>query len=863
MPTRRILALTYCVLLVAYSVTWMVLIRRDSPVFLGVDTQYRPAAEALEITAVTPGGPADAAGLRTGDRLTSIDGAQLVRLDPFYDLRRSGQAGQIVRLGVERDGTERKATLTLLSRREATARGLLTIGGATQGLRAIVEQVLSFYPLPFLIVAVVVLLQRPDDPHAWLLALVLGAFIASAPSEFEYQLPEVVRGPFMAFWFLLRTLLPALVYYFFSVFPAHSPLDRRVPWLKHVILGGALGLTTPVVLAMLASGGMHGFWALVEWLGPRLRAVEIGIAVYSLGFFLGIASLALNAFGEPDVRRKSRVILLGMTVASLPFAILQIAVTVFGLEPGRLPFPAWASMILALFAVPLSLGYAVVKHRAMEIPVLLRRSARYVVVRRGLETLAILAGLVMTVVFARLVDRTLDLPPENRTSAGLLAGSLFGGILALTGRRVWQPAADRLDRAFFRGAYDTRRLMLDLAEQSRTTTDRQTLAELIDHAIVQALHPKSLTVYLRGGDDWTFEAAAHEGLVGAAARLPASAAQLQDLARRGRPLLIDPVRLDPVGAWGSFAPLHPEALVPVVGRSGQLEGLLVLGPRLSEEPYSGEDVAMLGSVGTQAGLALENIRLAESMAARIEAERRVTRELEIARGVQAQLLPQRRPQLATLDCAGRCLQARIVGGDYFDFVPVGSGQLGLVLADISGKGISAALLMASLQANLRAQYVYALEDMPRVLLTVNHIFYESTASNHYATLFFGLYDEATRRLRYANCGHLPPILVRASGCVERLQVTAPVIGLFEPWVCETGEVTLEPDDLFVVFTDGVSEALSSDEEEFGEERLIALLEAQPRDRDAETVLEEIVRAVRTHSGPNQFDDLTLIVARGK
>ena len=184
--------------------------------------------------------------------------------------------------------------------------------------------------------------------------------------------------------------------------------------------------------------------------------------------------------------------------------------------------------------------------------------------------------------------------------------------------------------------------------------------------------------------------------------------------------------------------------MPLVGRSGQLEGLLVLGRRLSDEPYSGEDVALLASVGMQAGLALENIRLAETMAARMEVERRTARDLEIARDVQSKLLPQDRPPLSTLDYAGACLQARIVGGDFFDFVSVASGQVGLVLADISGKGISAALLMATLQANLRALYAQAPHDLAGILAVVNKVFYDSTAANHYATLFFGLYDEVTR-----------------------------------------------------------------------------------------------------------------------
>ena len=300
----------------------------------------------------------------------------------------------------------------------------------------------------------------------------------------------------------------------------------------------------------------------------------------------------------------------------------------------------------------------------------------------------------------------------------------------------------------------------------------------------------------------------------------------------------------------------------MVGRSGRMEGLLVLGPRLSEEPYSGEDISLLASVGTQAGLALENIRLAESMAARLEVERRTAREMEIAHDVQAKLLPQNRPVLATVDYAAVCLQARIVGGDYFDFVSFSPDQFGLVLADISGKGISAALLMASLQANLRAQYAQAPDDLARVLGSVNKVFYDSTASNHYATLFFGVYDERTRRLQYANCGHLPPIMLRDSGEVERLLVTAPVVGLFDKWECRTVNIELRPGDVVVVFTDGVSDATADDGEEFGEERLIALVKRH-RALPAADLLDAIVREVRAHSGPEQFDDLTLIVARAR
>ena len=248
------------------------------------------------------------------------------------------------------------------------------------------------------------------------------------------------------------------------------------------------------------------------------------------------------------------------------------------------------------------------------------------------------------------------------------------------------------------------------------------------------------------------------------------------------------------------------------------------------------------------------------MASRLEVERRASHELEIARDVQSKLLPQGRVTVPTLDYAGQCFQARVVGGDFFDFMSVGGTRVALVLADISGKGISAALLMASLQANLRALYGQAVDDLVGTLQRVNQMFYDSTAPNHYATLFFGLYDAETRRLTYANCGHLPPLVQRADGSIERLDVTAAVIGLFTPWECETSVACLNPGDTLVVFTDGVSEATSEAGEEFGEERLANVLRAH-RDDTATALLEAIVAEVRGHSSSEQFDDLTLIVAR--
>jgi sigma-B regulation protein RsbU (phosphoserine phosphatase) len=859
MISRRPLAVVFCALLTAYSVQWMYLVRHLPPVGIGFDGTYRPIAGEYEIQSLPPKGPGELAGLKVGDRIAAINSQSLRTVEPLLNLRAGARADVPVHLTVRRGGQTLDLVVTPALR--PTVPPGLSGTLARLHIAQFLFSLLAFYPLPFLAVAVSVLLQRPQDTRAWLLALMLGGFIALAPiGDFEFRIPHAWRGVTLAFWALMNVPLPAVAYAFFAIFPAHSALDRRVPWLKWTIGLLAASLAGVSAVALLAAGGSYPVsWMDERTAGGKLTANNV-LGVYSLSFFvLAMVSLALNAFGPPDVRRKTRVILFGMLVGLLPIMALQITIGIFGVPIQRLPVMFWVLSILSLFAIPFSLGYAVVKHRAMEIPVLLRRSARYLLVRRGLVTLAILVGVAVTFGFAQVINKITDLPGDE-LSAGLIAGSLFGGILAIVGQKAWLPAAERLDRAFFRGQYDARRLLQTLADQTRLATDRAALAELIDQSVTEALHPKSLLVFLRGDDESSLTAAAHESLSGDAAHLPASHGQLMELTRRGRPVLIDPAQLGLGGLWQSFAALAPEALVPLVGRSGQMEGLLVLGPRLSEEPYSGEDVGLLGSVGTQAGLALENIRLAETMATRLEAERRARHELEIARDVQSKLLPQDRPPVSTLDYAGACLQARVVGGDFFDFAAVSPSQVALVLADISGKGISAALLMASLQANLRALYTQAPHDLARLLDAVNRTFYDSTAANHYATLFFALYDDDTRVLTYANCGHLPPVLLREDGSVERLGVTAGVIGLFTPWECCTSTVTLAAGDTLVVFTDGASEATSDSGEEFGEDRLLAVIR-EHRGEPAIQLLETIVEEVRAHGGADQYDDLTLIVAR--
>ena len=252
----------------------------------------------------------------------------------------------------------------------------------------------------------------------------------------------------------------------------------------------------------------------------------------------------------------------------------------------------------------------------------------------------------------------------------------------------------------------------------------------------------------------------------------------------------------------------------------------------------------------------------KALALKFEAERRAAQEIEIAKQVQARLFPQVHPPANTLEYAGVCLQARQVGGDYFDFLDLGQQRLGLVIGDVSGKGIAAALLMANLQANLRSQCALALTHPELFLRSVNRLFYENTSDSAFASLLFAEYDDDTRRLRYANCGHLSALVLRPDDSCQRLNSTGTLLGLFKEWEYPIAEYQLEPGDLLALYTDGITEAHSGDGKEFGEERLIDNLRRH-RHQPCQQAVEAITEEVRSVNPTDQHDDITLILARCK
>src|SRR5215472_15272530 len=521
-PPRSLLialALLFAAASVFYAAMWIFFGSLGILVELGFDNKYLPADRSELVQSVVPGSPAEHAGLQPGDRIVAIDGTPLQGEDSLTLIWDQHKPGDAVQLTVLRKGNRSPIVLHARFRASGEAR-------AEAGVAAHVGQgIVRLFPIVFLTVGLALLFLRLDERNAWLVALLFGGFIAVPGfSDSFLGVPSEVRPLAMAYRAIFNNIVAALFYFFFATFPVRSPLDRRFPRLKWA----ALAIGVLIALPALSFGDNSQSILVVK---SRYGRLFVLFFTYGL-LVLGMVSLIWNArsITSPDARRKVRVILWGTLVGVVPAVLTLGAGDFFGFH---ITIPVGATIVALLWLFPLSFAYAVVKHRVLEIPVLLRRSARYLLVQRGFLLLLIVLSVGITIAFAFFFARYLQSHTAVAVPAGITLGAIFGSVLLWTGSRVHKDVGRRIDRAFFRNAYDARIILEDLVEKTRTATDRKELAALLDHHLKQALQPSSVAVYFETSDD---HLSAVAGEIPPTSQTISSAeAALRKLARNGQP----------------------------------------------------------------------------------------------------------------------------------------------------------------------------------------------------------------------------------------------------------------------------------------------------------------------------------------
>ncbi|MHB8580805.1 MAG: GAF domain-containing SpoIIE family protein phosphatase [Ignavibacteriaceae bacterium] len=302
-------------------------------------------------------------------------------------------------------------------------------------------------------------------------------------------------------------------------------------------------------------------------------------------------------------------------------------------------------------------------------------------------------------------------------------------------------------------------------------------------------------------------------------------------------------------------PIYSLLSVPMLLK-GKMIGLLTVFNKHSDSGFTIEDQRMLSILAAQSSHIIENARLYEKE----QALTRLQEEMRLANDIQVNLLPKSTPQISGYQISGKSIPAKDVGGDYFDFIPLKDNLLAFCIGDISGKGIPAALLMANLQASLRGQ---TLMDIPckNCVTFTNNLLFNSTDSNKYATLFYGVLLSSQNKITFCNAGHNEPILIDHDGEVTRLKEGGIVVGILPDMTYVEKTIDFPAESILVVYSDGITEAMDSKEEEFGEERLINLIK-ENRILSASDLIKLIIETVNNHAGnAEQMDDMTLVVIK--
>lgn len=758
---------------------------------------------------------------------------------------------------------------------------VLPVGAAATDLWRLAGALTLYFLLPAicLLLGFWVAFQRPRDPMAWLLLALMLTFPHIFESYKAEAWPPGWREAAMFYHALLGSLLPLVMFLFGRFFP--EPFATGTRWDKAWKVQQWVLAVPFTIFAMV--GAIESVIDLSSYRSEAVleRATHpfdrlMQVVVYLLiGSFFAAMGFKYGVSRSTDTRRRLRILCWGAAVAWTPGLLVTSYPRLLG-KPMANVFPQWlilaASVPLVLF--PLTLAYVIVVQKAMDVSVALRQGLQYALARGTVRVVR--GGLTIGLIWA-------SVSLLQRSKSGslrfyfIIAAAIVVG-LGLRNFGDWLRTFT--DRRFFRDAARAEQILATLSDEVRSIVETRPLLERVASKIGEALFVPRVAVLLENGG--AYRPAYALGYPSTpAVEFPETAETVHRLRREPEP---ERVYFDDEESWVNSAALTdeersklealaPELLVPLSVKE-KLLGIISLGEKKSEEPYSGSEIRLLKSVAAQTGLALANAELTTTIAEEVARREKLNREVEIAREVQERLFPQNLPPIAGLDYFGRCRTALGVGGDYYDFLALPDGKLGVALGDVSGKGIAAALMMASLEASIRAEAIRAGNDLAGMIGRVNRLIYDASAEDRYATLFYGQYDPALRRLSYVNAGHCAPILFRFAKSldggpvaprqgaikVDRLdQAGGPVVGLMPDCPYEQADVCMSPGDVLIVYTDGISEAMNQALEEWGEQRLIAAVssaDGQP----AEQIIARILKAADAFAaGASQHDDMTLVV----
>ncbi|RPH92982.1 hypothetical protein EHM69_11540, partial [candidate division KSB1 bacterium] len=546
-------------------------------------------------------------------------------------------------------------------------------------------------------------------------------------------------------------------------------------------------------------------------------------------------------------KRQTKLVLWGSGVSLILFLAYLLERFVIFPDIYRMPL-LWHMLgtdliFLFLLLSPLSLVYAVGKYRLLEVEGRLRRGTRH------LFTL-IFSGLLLFGIgyYAnKLISKIFEL-------GGFWNIALTIVVVAVIIRGA-QNLEKKLESRFYPERQRLRRMIHDFLQRTASFDDRQAFWSELEEQLRDSLAVEGVYPVLRASENGHF-------LLRDTLPTPfcETSMLIRKMERDARPIMVDEAmssdRIPMSEPEITWLMRNRVALVLPLVAHGQLVGFLGFGMKVEQEDYAAEELRILSSLAPQFAIASDNLRL---IVENVD-KRRMEDELRVARRVQEKFLPKVLPHTPGLSLATRSIFCLEVAGDYYDVIVHPDGRTALAIGDVSGKGAGAALIMANLQASLRALCGLGLK-LDALMLRINELIHDNTEPDQFITLWVGVFEPKERILRYVNAGHNCPILIRADGREAILDRGGFILGPFPDATFEQGCVRLDIGDTILLFTDGVSEAINSDGDELGEDLVRDVVRAHA-DETPEQIINQVMTLVDLHQGDRSpADDQTLVAVR--
>ena len=767
--------------------------------------------------------PAEFAGVEKGDRVLTFGSAAWGR--PWERLE-------------EFDGS---VAAHIESRGGALRRVVLPHRGHPHSVIA-QHVVFGFIAISFVILGLVVFLSRTDIVATLFFTMcALFSRVVQGASETESAGAFFVDKATLD---VATVFLPVAFFHFFCYFPRRVALPRRVPWLLPSLYAAA-SVATLLALWFDFDLIVHGR------IGTAALNFQKGTGLLLMGMILGGVVLFVRGVrrSPQSVRDRLRWVLPGTALGVLPPLVLA---AIFGVAPD-LEFPGDRYVVVTLIFVPLAFANAIFRYGLMDLELVLKRSVVY----------ATLTALLVALYY--LVAELLGSWLAARTGVGR---TLLSFAVVFAAALLFVPVKDRLqgfvDRTLYPHRHNYRQTLRRFAEALAHFRNPDELVAVLVEQLGATLDVDRVVLFARvSPEDASLRLAGTRGMGESDIPLPyfqPSSALLSWWRREeGGPLRYDTNREAariarlPAPERSLWDAIEPEVIL-FLTRQREIEGVLALGPMRSGEPYRAEDLELLATLAHQAGTALASARLQEEAFER----RRLEEELSVARRIQAALLPSVVPQPDGIEIAAFTKPSRHVGGDFYDLLDFGADGVGLAVADVSGKGVPAALILSGLQATLRSE---ATASVPEPLVQkVNARLCADTQPGSFASLLYGHLDVRTRSFAYVNAGHPAGIVVRRDGRVDRLDKGGILLGVEPDARYVAGRATFDVGDLLLLYSDGVTDVLNGSDEDFGAERLERLVRRIAH-LPGRAIVENIVVAVETFVGGSLPDDITVVVAK--